>query len=432
MSDQSRSAVHKSDAYWHWTLVFGVGFLIAIVFFATGVLAERNLFREGRLDDVGEVIGSLRSDSTGAGDVDRVDEVQHLIQAEYYYRPSDPEEHAAFAQQLEYDAIRGMTEGLEDDYTTFLVPVEQQPVAEQLSGEYEGIGVWVEYPDGRFTVVSPIPGSPAQKAGLRAGDVILAADGTSLTNISEEDALELVRGPAGTAVLLTIQRPGVEEPFDVEVVRQQITLPAVAYTHLPDYNVGYIQVTIFGDKTTEQLDAAIRQAQEDGVSGIVLDLRNNGGGWVTAAQEMIGRFVRADAGPALYEDTSAGDDGIESEPIMTGDVTAYELPMAVLVNEGTASAAEIVAGALRDHDRAVIVGAKTFGKGSVQRVHDFPDGSSARITFALWLTPDRQQIEGLGIEPDVPVASAQDATSADPQLDSAIQAVAPQPAAAQS
>ncbi|MGH2533961.1 MAG: S41 family peptidase [Thermomicrobiales bacterium] len=423
MSEPPHSSHRRSEAYWHWTLFSGLGLLVALVFFAAGVMAERSLFREGRLSEIGEVIGSLGSDSPRHGSIHRIDEVQHLLQEEYYYWPSDPADEEAFELELEYDAIRGMTEGLEDDYTTFLVPVEQKPIAEQLEGEYEGIGVWVQYPEGQFTIVSAMPGSPAEAAGLRAGDVILEADGHSLTNLSEDDALALVRGPAGTTVRLSIQRPGVDQPFDVDVERRQITMPAVVYEHLPRHNLGRIQVTIFGDKTTEQLDAAVRQARDDGVEGIVLDLRSNGGGWVTAAQEMIGRFISAETGPALYEDTRAEDGELQAEPIVAGDEALFDLPVVVLVNEGTASAAEIVAGALSDYDRAVVVGAKTYGKGSVQRVHDFADGSSVRITFALWLTPSKQQIEGVGIQPDIIVNGPPDGSDADPQLDAAVDAL---------
>ncbi|MGH2560113.1 MAG: S41 family peptidase [Thermomicrobiales bacterium] len=423
MSESPRHSPRFREVNWHWAFVFSIAFLIALVFFAAGVMAERSLFREGRLTDVGEVIGSLGSDSPEAGSADRVDEVRHLLQEEYYYRPSEPAETEAFEQKLEYDAIRGMTEGLDDDYTTFLVPVEQQPIAEQLEGEYEGIGVWVQYPEGRFTIVSAMPGSPAEEAGLRAGDVILEADGHSLTNLSEDDALTLVRGPADSTVRLTIQRLGVEQLIEVEVARRRITMPAVVYEYVEGHNLARIQVTIFGDKTTEQLDAAIRRAEEDGVDGIVLDLRNNGGGWVAASQEMIGRFVRAETGPALYEDSSVAESELQSEPIIPGEEHLFDLPVVVLVNEGTASAAEIVAGALSDYDRAVVVGAKTYGKGSVQRVHDFADGSSARITFALWLTPSKQQIEGVGIQPDIVVAGPTEGSVADPQLDAAVEAL---------
>ncbi|HEY7033536.1 MAG TPA: S41 family peptidase, partial [Thermomicrobiales bacterium] len=164
---------------------------------------------------------------------------------------------------------------------------------------------------------------------------------------------------------------------------------------------------------------ALTKAKADGVTGIVLDLRNNGGGWVQSAQEMIGRFVSKDKGAALYEDADPNDPEMTAEPIVGGGPEVFDTPMVVLVNGGTASAAEIVAGALRDYGRARLIGEKTFGKGSVQRVHDFDDGASARITFAVWLTPNKNQIQGQGLQPDVVVAAA-DGTDTDPQLDRAV------------
>jgi carboxyl-terminal processing protease len=210
--------------------------------------------------------------------------------------------------------------------------------------------------------------------------------------------------------------------LEFDVVREKIPLPNVGYRFLPDQKIAVIQVKLFGDKTTEELDAALAQAQRDGAVGLVLDLRNNGGGWVQSAQEMIGRFVPADAGPALYEDVDGNptDPIMTPEPILLGEAPVIDLPLVVLANGGTASAAEIVAGALRDYGRALVVGETTFGKGSVQRVHDFPDGASARITFALWLTPKRKLIEEGGIVPDVVVPGDTAGDSSDPQLAEAI------------
>jgi carboxyl-terminal processing protease len=181
-----------------------------------------------------------------------------------------------------------------------------------------------------------------------------------------------------------------------------------------------LQVTVFGDNTTAELDAALKQAQQDGAKGVILDLRNNGGGWVDSAQEMIGRFVPESSGPALYEQFDPDGSERTAQPIISGEVKMYDVPLIVLVNAGTASASEIVAGALRDYHRAEIVGERTFGKGSVQRVHDFQDGSSARITFAEWLTPSEGRIQGEGIEPDVVVDAGLDGASVDNQLLSAI------------
>jgi carboxyl-terminal processing protease len=417
--DQDRQA-QRSAAYWQWTLVISIGMLIAVTSFAAGVLAERDLFQGDTLASVGDRLSSLSTDASIGGDqFPRLKQVAGLIENEYYGWPTDATQRAERLEDLENRAIQGMMAGL-DGYSTFLVPVEQAPVAAQMSGEYEGIGVWVESPNGLLTIVAPMPGSPAEAAGLRAGDVIQAADGHLLDGVTEQDALALVRGPEGTTVRLTIRRPGVADPFDVEVLRQKIPMPAVLYSKLPNTDIAHIQVTLFGDKTTAELDDALAKAKADGVSGIVLDLRNNGGGWVTSAQEMIGRFVPEDTGVALYEDNNPNDADLSGEPIVGGGQNTFDTPLVILVNGGTASASEIVAGALHDYGRATLIGEKTFGKGSVQRVHDFEDGSSARITFAVWLTPNKVQIQGKGLQPDIEVAPAADNSASDPQLERAI------------
>jgi carboxyl-terminal processing protease len=418
--ENERIRPRQAGGYWQWTLVISVGMLIAVTSFAAGVLSERDLFHANEQSTSGGRLGSLTADAAVGGDqFARLEDVAAIIESEYYGWPADAAQQSAMLQDLENRAIQGMMEGL-DGYSTYLVPVEQQPLAEQLSGEYEGIGVWVEAPNGQITIVSPMPGSPAEAAGLRAGDVIEAADGHPLQGIGEQEALALVRGPAGSSVRLTIRRPGETEVLTLDIRRQKIRLPAVVYSTFPGTNIGRIQVTLFGDKTTEELDAALRQAEADGVTGIVLDLRNNGGGWVQSAQEMIGRFVPEDKGVALYEDADPNDAELTAEPIIGGGTEAFDIPLVVLVNGGTASASEIVAGALRDYRRAVLIGERTFGKGSVQRVHDFPDGSSARITFAVWLTPNKGQIQGVGLTPDIVVASPTDKEQGDPQLERAV------------
>jgi carboxyl-terminal processing protease len=384
-----------------------------MAFFLLGVLADRQIFT----DDTTGASGGSGDTSDGA---EKIDTVLSLLESEYFYQGTPQPGGTPFSDQLVNDAISGMTSGLSDDYTVYLAPVEQAPVAEQMSGEYEGIGVWVDYPDGKVRVVAPMPDSPAEQAGLRANDIILTADGKSLDGLSDDDTLNLIRGPAGTQVTLTIQREGEANPLTIAVTRAKITNPSVIYSRTgPNDSVGYIQVTVFGDKTTDELDKALQQAKDDGVTGIVLDLRNNGGGWVESAQQMIGRFVPINSGPALYEDDDPQSEEMTSEPIIGGNISDYDIPLVVLVNGGTASAAEIVTGALRDYSRATIVGEQTFGKGSVQRVHDFADGSSMRITFAQWLTPSKTVIQGVGLTPEVVVADNPD-TDADEQLDAAI------------
>ncbi|MCA9861920.1 MAG: S41 family peptidase [Thermomicrobiales bacterium] len=437
---QEPEAAPRRTWVWPALLVGSVLALIAVLSFAGGIIAEREFFSAGALRG---------PDSDNPAPVDaafpRQAEVRSLLESEYFFVPASPEAQATFwaetdqaamqgmaiaaatpvatlaeyQQQLDYGAAQGMMASMPDAYTVFLEPLEGAPLREELAGEYEGIGVWVEHPEGRFTIVSPIAGSPADRAGLRPGDVIVAADGTELEGLENDAAMSLIRGPAGTSVTLTIAREG-SEPFDVEVSREAITIPAVVYETVADGAIAHITVAIFGDNTTQELDAALKRAKEDGVSGIVLDLRGNGGGWVTSAQEMIGRFVPADAGPALYQDAHLNqDDDLEAEPIEGGGEETFDTPLVVLTDGGTASAAEIVSGAIRDYDRGTLVGEPTFGKGLVQRVHDFDDGSSARITFARWLTPNQTPIPDDGIKPDIVVPFVPD-IERDLQLDTAI------------
>ena len=434
---------------WPILLAISAAALIAVVSFGAGIVAER-LLLGGLWLETGRLVGGL--DTDGSAEMDaafpKQAEVRELIEDEYFFLPASPEARATFWAELEqgamagmaaaaatpvasmddyrreidYGAARGMTEALDDDYTVFLEPLVGEPLREELAGEYEGIGVWIERPEGAYTIVSPIAGSPAERAGLQPGDVIVAAEGQELQGLENDAAMALIRGPAGTSVRLTIRRSGVPEPFDVTVERQAIVIPAVLYETLAEGSVAHITVAIFGDNTTGELDAALARAKGDGVDSIVLDLRGNGGGWVTSAQEMIGRFVPENAGPALYQDLDLeDDDDLISEPIVGGGEQVFDIPLVVLIDGGTASAAEIVAGAIRDYDRGTLVGENTFGKGLVQRVHDFDDGSSARITFARGLTPDRHPIPEAGLTPDIAVAMAPEATT-DAPLERAVEA----------
>jgi carboxyl-terminal processing protease len=374
-------------------------------------------------------------------------QVQQLVNNEYYYgTPTD-------ARQLDWGASRGLLATLGDDYTTFLEPVQQEGVREQMSGDYEGIGVYLEAQEGRWLISSPIKGAPADLAGVRTRDAILRVDGRDIAGISQDDLQKLLRGKAGTTVRLTLSRPSTADPLDVTITRATINIPSVRL-QLLDNNVALISVSVFGDKTTEQLDGALKDARDAGATGIVLDLRNNGGGWVQAAQEMIGRFVDPARGPALLEDKDHGAQarallhpptpgpgtptavaaspttatldttGAKQDAIVApkGDgPTYYDLPLVVLVNGGTASASEIVVGALQDYGRARVVGTLTFGKGSIQAVHEFKDGSSARITIAQWLTPKGRVIQKIGLHPDIVVENPEGGD--DTQLAQAIAAL---------
>jgi carboxyl-terminal processing protease len=400
------------------TLAVSLLALTAVLAFAGGVYFERIL-----LDPSGSAgpreVSSLTTDASSGSDqpeFSRLEDVMSLIQDEYYLMPGTDAERADFWHELEERAIEGLTAGL-DGHSAYLVPEDSTAAANTLSGTYEGIGVWISSRDGIVKVVAPVPGSPAEAAGLRAGDIILEIDGFRTDGLDDTGAVEALKGPAGEAVSLVVQRPGTNEMLTFEVVRQRIAYPVVSYRFDEDRQIAVIHITIFGDKTVAELDTALRRARDDGAIGIVLDLRNNGGGWVQSAQETLGRFIDDDAGPALYEDFDPIAEGDEQpEPILGGGVEEFELPLVVLVNQGTASASEIVAGALSDYERATIVGERTFGKGSVQRVHDFDDGASLRLTFAQWLTPGGRTIEGQGLTPDEVVPPVEDAEGVDEQL----------------
>ncbi len=450
-----RAARETPRSIWPITLVVSLVALITVLSFGAGIVAERHLFG-GRWFDSGRLLGGVNGvdDAVSNAAFPRQAEVRALIEDEFFFLPASPEARATFwadldrgaidgmaaaaatpvasmdalRRELDYGAARGMTEALGDDYTVFLEPLIGQPLREELAGEYEGIGIWIEYPEGELTITSPIADSPAARADLRPGDVILAADGTELSGLEADAAMALIRGPAGTSVRLTIRRDGQQSPFDVEVNREPIVIPAVVYEPKADGEIAHIKVSIFGNNTTRELDQALARAKQEHVGGVVLDLRGNGGGWVTSAQEMIGRFVPEDAGPALYQDFDLNDeDDLVSEPIVGDGVTVFDVTLVVLVDGGTASAAEIVAGAIDDYDRGLLIGENTFGKGLVQRVHDFDDGSSARITFARWLTPDQTPIPEAGLAPDIVVSIAPEAPG-DPQLEKALEVLVASPA----
>jgi carboxyl-terminal processing protease len=453
---EQQQAGLQSRSVWTVLFVLSVLALIAVVSFGSGIVAERYLIR-GPWPGSDGLGGSLKPDGDPETDAafPRQAEVRKILEDEYFFLPASPEARATFESDLEqgaikgmaiaaatpvaslddyrreldYGAARGMTEALTDDYTVFLEPLRGAPLREELAGEYQGIGIWVQHPEGEFTIVAPIAGSPAARADLRAGDVIVAADGQDLGELETDAAMSLIRGPKGSSVVLTIRRPGLPETFDVTVSREAIEIPAVVYEPQAEGKVARITVAIFGDNTTRELDAALKRAKDEGVAGIVLDLRGNGGGWVTSAQEMIGRFIPEDAGPALYQDLDLqDDDDLISEPIVGGGEPAFDIPLVVLMDGGTASASEIVAGAIRDYGRGKLVGEPSFGKGLVQRVHDFDDGSSARVTFARWLTPGHHPIPDEGLTPDI-VVENEPGAAVDLQLERAVEVVLGTPVA---
>jgi carboxyl-terminal processing protease len=238
------------------------------------------------------------------------------------------------------------------------------------------------------------------------GDILLAVDGVEITaDMTVTDIVDMVKGEKGSTVILTVLHPGESEPVDIEVERDDILIPSVTYRLLSeDENIGYIQLTRFSGESTNEIQAAVTDLTEQGADKLILDLRNNGGGLLDAAVNVSDHFL--DEGPVLYQQTQGEDERTYES---SDETLAPDVPMVVLVNGGTASASEILAGALRDRERAILVGQRTFGKGSVQLVFDLSDGSSVHVTSARWFTPARHQLDQQGLEPDIAVEITQEA-----------------------
>ena len=317
-------------------------------------------------------------------------------------------------------AISGMMQALGDKHSTYMDPQNYADANASLDGSYEGIGAYVDTTTTYLTVISPIPGSPAERAGIQTGDQVIAIDGEDMTGVTAEAARLKVLGPAGTTVHLSILREGEEKPLELDVVREKITI-ASATGKMLDNNIAYVQVTTFGANTTSELLAALKDLMDQKPKGIILDLRNNGGGFLSTAVEVASQF-QGD-GVVLYEQYG---DGTKTtyDVIPGGLATDKKIPMVVLINEGSASASEIVAGALQDLGRAKLVGVTSYGKGSVQNwIPLSGDNGAVRITIAKWLTPNGNTIHEIGLTPDFTAElTAEDIKAGrDPQLDKAVE-----------
>ncbi|MBN1304752.1 MAG: S41 family peptidase [Anaerolineales bacterium] len=338
-------------------------------------------------------------------------QTRELVHQYYVDQPVDDE-------LLMRGAIRGMLEALGDEHTSYMDPQEFKDANDSLAGEYEGIGAYVDTSTDYLTIISPMPGSPAEIAGIKPGDQVIAIDGEDMTGIDGELVRLKVLGPAGSKVTLTVLRDGESEPVDIVVMRDVITIKNVTGEIL-DNDIAYIQLASFGDTTTQELRATLKELLSQNPRGLILDLRNNGGGYLITAIEVSSQFI--DDGVILYEQYG---DGTRTDYNALGRGMATEIPMVVLINSFSASASEIVAGAIQDYDRGLLVGETSYGKGSVQNWIPLPnDQGAARITIAKWVTPNGRAINGEGLTPDVAVEITEEDFLAgeDPQLDRAIE-----------
>ncbi len=420
-----------------WTAVTLVGVMAVTVAFTAGFDTGRRapdlLAAQGdwglrvvdwvhaRLDGASpqdSAAGKTQPDPTVPDDSDDFQlfwEVYDLVESQAYGSLPEPTD-------LTYGVIRGSLRALDDPFTVFTDPVVTEVQRPELNSSFEGIGAYVATNEaGQLVIQTPMRGQPAERAGIMAGDIVLKVDDRDIAGLDVEDAVLLIRGPKGTTVRLTILRRGYAAPLEIAVVRDRIDIPSVNQVRTLDDlgapDVGYIELTMFAADTTAELRSAVAELRQKGAKALVLDLRDNPGGFLDTAIGVASEFL--DNVVIAYQEDKSG--RRIAERAKRGG-RALDLPLVVLVNHGSASAAEIVAGAIQDHRRGTLVGVTTFGKGSVQNVHDLADRSQVRVTIAAWLTPRGRMIHRRGVEPDVPVPLTSDDVAAerDPQLERAI------------
>lgn len=339
-------------------------------------------------------------------------EVWHRVEEQFYGEiPNGP--------AATYGAIRGALATLNDPYTLFIEP---EPAAEekaQLEGQFGGIGAFIQRDEAGKVILDPMPDQAAEKAGLLKGDILVAVDGQPVTpEMPTEDIIKWIKGEIGTTVVITIERAGAEKPLDITIERAPIETPSAQWRILEEApKIGYIQLTGFTERSNKELNRAFDELSQQGAESYILDLRNNGGGLLETAVDVASQFLRQ--GVVLREDRKS--EGERVYDVRAGG-KALDQPLVLLVNGGTASASEIVAGALQDYKRATLIGEKTFGKGSVQLIYELSDASRLHVTVAKWFTPNNNAIDGKGLFPDIEVLISEEdrANNRDPQLERAV------------
>jgi len=304
--------------------------------------------------------------------------------------------------ELDYEdiiegAITGMVASLGDPFSTYITPENINLFQEEINGTFEGIGAEISVKDGQIIIVSPLEGSPAERAGVMAGDIIKQINGENVALMTLEEVVLKIRGEKGTWVTLTIIREGEEAPLEIKIRRDEIRVKSVRY-ELKNNDIAYIRILRFDNTTHSLFKQAVRQLKKDKAKGVILDLRNNPGGYLEAAIRITSEFIKE--GVIAIEEFK---DGKQEKIYATGKGKLVDIPLVVLINQGSASGSEIVAGAIQDQKRGILIGEKTFGKGTVQELNPLTRGGALKITIAKWLTPNGINIESNGLVPDIEV-----------------------------
>src|SRR3989338_5018828 len=403
----------------HAFFLLGIVFFLGVQFGHYGVPAAENaaatFLDRGRQDAQREADWQLLWDA-----IDTINE-------QYVDRPAD-------MLKILYGAVSGAAASLQDPYSVFLPPQQATEFQEELAGNFEGIGAEIAIKHQQLVIVSPLDDSPAEAAGLRGGDAILKIDGEDSVGLTLEQAVGKIRGQAGTQVTLSVYRQGQDEPRDYTITRAKIEVKSLSF-EIKEHSgkkIGYIELRRFGEDTKGKFDQAVTELLVANVAGVVLDLRNNPGGYLETAVEIASNWVSEGEVVVIQEFASAaaqgspgeaGDERPREEMLSEGRQRLAGVPTVVLVNGGSASASEIVAGALQDYGLAKLVGEKTFGKGSVQQLIDLRAGAEIKITVAKWLTPKGHDLNKEGLAPDEKVELSDEdfQNDRDPQLDRALE-----------
>ncbi|MEQ1849893.1 MAG: S41 family peptidase [Candidatus Peribacteraceae bacterium] len=406
--------------------IVSVGLLLLVLFFLgfqLGVRYEWNLISAERasLEEMYALAGSgrtVQSDPEQEVNIDLLWGVWRLLNQQYI------EPKGLSIDAMVYGAVAGMVDAVGDPYTLFMTPEDTESFENAMSGTLEGIGAQMDQLNGEVIVVAPLKGSPAEQAGLLPRDVIVTVDGADISGLRLDQVVEKIRGPAGTSVTLEIYRKDATDLVKLTIKRKNIQIPSVEFETktVGGKNVALLTINQFGATTMEEIAALTKKFNPSQVDGLVLDLRYNGGGYLEGAVSLASMFLY-EGKVVTVERRSAPPEVLE----VSGSPSWPTLPMAVLINGGSASAAEIVAGALKDHKRATIVGTTSFGKGTVQEIMDLPNGAALRVTVAKWLTPSGHDLGHMGIEPDIEVDRTieQYRAGEDPQLEAAVKALQP-------
>lgn len=320
--------------------------------------------------------------------------------------------------KLTSGALKGFVAGIGDAYTVYLTPEESKDFENSLEGQLEGIGAELEVKNGKLIIVTPLKGSPAEKAGLKSGDIILKIDGMVTEELTLFDAIRRIRGRKGTTVTLTILRENIREPIDIKITRREISLENITFQKL-EGNLFHMSIHQFNDHSRIEFQRLLEQILLEKAQGLILDMRGNGGGYLDISIDILSEFLAGEKPAAIIKKRDRTRDEVVKT---TGNAKLLDIPLVILVDRGSASASEIVAGAMQDYKRALVIGEKTFGKGSVQEIVKLKDGSLLRMTVAKWFTPLNRSIDEVGITPDIVVKMTEMdyKEKRDPQLEEAV------------